>query len=69
MAEPELAAADIVTGSYAFRRVGDVCATPEEELQALPPPLGNAHTVVAASAYGLVFFADARGAKRAAAKL
>jgi hypothetical protein len=69
--EPDLGGDENAIGDYTFRRVGDVCATPQEDVLACEPPAGNAQHVAASSAYGLVFFADARGARslRAAAAL
>jgi hypothetical protein len=62
MAAPELEPGEFDVGDYAFMRVGDVCANTEAALRELGAPAGNANHVVASSAYGVVFFADAQGA-------
>jgi hypothetical protein len=65
MAEPELEVAEAEPGDFAFRRVGSVCITPEADvLDSSAPAPGNAQHVAASSVYGIVFFADPKGAQR-----
>ena len=67
--EGPLPEAEMLTGDFAFRRVGDVCCHAEAELLALDAAPGNAQLAAASSVHGLVFFADAKGARALHARI